>query len=163
MNETKLKRLLELFCDSGVAELEMEYSFWRGPRIRISRQGRQTWPGELETSGTEARPPAVSPVVPEEENAHLEPLRQPVEDEEILHIIHSPMVGSFFLSSSPEAEMFVKEGDRVRVGQTVCIIEAMKIMNEVVSDVEGEVVAILAENADPVEFNQALFKIRPSS
>jgi acetyl-CoA carboxylase biotin carboxyl carrier protein len=72
------------------------------------------------------------------------------------------MVGTFFHAASPDAEPLVRQGDHVRVGQTLCIIEAMKIMNEVPADVDGEVVAVLANNAEPVEFGQPLFHLRRS-
>ena len=73
------------------------------------------------------------------------------------------MVGTFYRASSPEIDPFIREGAHVDNGQTVCIIEAMKIMNEIPTDVGGEIVEILVENAQPVEYNQPLFKIRPSS
>ena len=72
------------------------------------------------------------------------------------------MVGTFYRSASPEAEPFVAEGTRVDNGQTVCIIEAMKIMNEIPADIAGEIVEILVDNAQPVEYNQPILKIRPS-
>ena len=72
------------------------------------------------------------------------------------------MVGTFYRSPSPEADPFVNEGDGIESGQTVCIIEAMKIMNEIPADVQGEVVEVLVDDGQPVEYNQALFKIRPS-
>ena len=156
MNENKLKKLLELFLDSEVQELELEHSFWRGTRIRISRQGNQS-----QTRVAPAASPAVASMAVDDEKPPEEVRPPAVETDETLHLIRSPMVGSFYRSSAPESEAFVKEGDRVRLGQTVCIIEAMKIMNEVVADAEGEVVEILVESADPVEFNQPLMKIRP--
>ena len=79
-----------------------------------------------------------------------------------LHEVLSPMVGTFYQAASPEADPFVSEGDRIESGQTLCIIEAMKIMNEIPADVQGEVVEILVGDGQPVEYNQALFKIRPS-
>mgnify|MGYP002035718090 CR=1 FL=1 len=79
-----------------------------------------------------------------------------------LHEVLSPMVGTFYRSASPEAEPFVAEGTRVDNGQTVCIIEAMKIMNEIPADIAGEIVEILVDNAQPVEYNQPILKIRPS-
>jgi len=80
--------------------------------------------------------------------------------EDRLYTIRAPMVGTFYRAPTPDAEPFVKEGDRVKVGQTVCIIEAMKIMNEIESDVEGTIVKVLAENAKPVEYGQELFLVR---
>lgn len=77
------------------------------------------------------------------------------------HVVKSPIVGTFYSSPSPEAEVFVKVGDRVNKGQVVCIVEAMKLMNEIEADVSGEIVKIMAENGQPVEYGQALFAIRP--
>jgi acetyl-CoA carboxylase biotin carboxyl carrier protein len=80
-------------------------------------------------------------------------------DEE-LHIIKSPIVGTFYSAPSPEADSYVNQGDKIRTGQVVCIVEAMKLMNEIESDVAGEVVRVLVENKQPVEYGQPLFSIR---
>ena len=82
------------------------------------------------------------------------------ESQDDLHTIASPIVGTFYKSANPESKPFIKVGDRVEKGQTICIIEAMKIMNEIESDVSGEVVEILLEDEDNVEFGQPLIKIR---
>lgn len=76
------------------------------------------------------------------------------------HIVKSPIVGTFYSSPSPEAEVFVKKGDHVSKGQVICIVEAMKLMNEIEADVTGEIVKIMVENGQPVEYGQALFAIR---
>jgi acetyl-CoA carboxylase biotin carboxyl carrier protein len=81
---------------------------------------------------------------------------------EDLHLVKSPIVGTFYGSPSPGAEAFVKIGSHVDVGQTLCIVEAMKLMNEIESEVSGEVLRIFAENGQPVEYGQPLFGIRPS-
>jgi acetyl-CoA carboxylase biotin carboxyl carrier protein len=81
-------------------------------------------------------------------------------DDRNIHIVKSPIVGVFYGSPTPEAPQFVKVGDRVKAGQVLCIIEAMKMMNEITSDADGEVVEILGQNQEPVEFGQSLFKIR---
>lgn len=83
-----------------------------------------------------------------------------VQSKDDCYIIKSPMVGTFYVSSSPEAAPFVKVGDRIEKGQIICIIEAMKIMNEIESDVSGEVVEILVNNEDVIEYGQALMKVR---
>jgi oxaloacetate decarboxylase alpha subunit len=77
-----------------------------------------------------------------------------------LHDLTSPMVGTFYRAPAPDAKPFVEVGDRVKVGQTVCIVEAMKLMNEIVADVEGVVEAVAAENGQPVEYGQVLFQIK---
>jgi acetyl-CoA carboxylase biotin carboxyl carrier protein len=79
-----------------------------------------------------------------------------------LHVIKSPIVGTFYAAPNPEAGPFVKVGDTVEAGQTVCIIEAMKLMNEIEADISGEVVRILVENGQPVEYGESLFALRPA-
>jgi acetyl-CoA carboxylase biotin carboxyl carrier protein len=157
LNEAKLKQLLKIFEESDVEELELQHSFWSGTKIRISRRSRPQIayqpevPPPSSSSGESTFPPASSE----------EPETVPEDDG--LHAITSPMVGTFFIASSPESTPFVRQGDRIEKGQTICIIEAMKIMNEIPSDVEGEVVALLVDSGEPVEFGQPLLKIRPSS
>jgi acetyl-CoA carboxylase biotin carboxyl carrier protein len=89
------------------------------------------------------------------------PAAAPAPSEE-LHVIKSPIVGTFYSAPNPESEPFVKVGDVVEIGQTVCIIEAMKLMNEIEADVSGEVVSILVENGQPIEYGEHLFAIRPT-
>lgn len=156
MNEAKLKKLLEIFQESNVEELELQHSFWRGTRVRIRRR-RQ--PAPERPPETDALPFSSSP---RSANAATDDLPAAAHPEEKLHVIAAPMVGAFFRSPAPETAPFVQVGDRVSPGQVVCIIEAMKIMNEITADVEGEIVEILADSANPVEFGQPLLKIRPS-
>ena len=147
MNEGKLRKLLELFHDSDIEELEIQNSFWHGTRIRLTRS-------RAPAPVAPAAPIAPAPAAPTEP--------APAENtDDGLHEVLSPMVGTFYRAPSPEADPFVREGQRVESGQTLCIIEAMKIMNEIPADVQGEIVEILVGDAQPVEYNQALFKIRP--
>ena len=153
MNEDKLRKLLELFHDSDIEELEVQHSFWHGTRIRLTRS----------RAPSPVAPAASMPVAPIVSTAPTEPTAPaPAEKtDDGLHEVLSPMVGTFYRAASPEADPFVRQGDRIESGQTLCIIEAMKIMNEIPADVQGEVVEILVGDAQPVEYNQALFKIRP--
>ena len=151
MNEGKLRKLLELFRDSDLEEIEVQHSFWHGTRIRLTRS----------RAPSPVAPAAPMPIAPTVPTASTEPAPAEKTDDG-LHEVLSPMVGTFYRSPSPEADPFVSEGDRIESGQTVCIIEAMKIMNEIPADVQGEVVEILVGDGQPVEYNQALFKIRPS-
>ena len=151
MNEGKLRKLLELFRDSDLEEIEVQHSFWHGTRIRLTRS----------RAPSPVAPAAPMPIAPTAPTASTEPAPTEKTDDG-LHEVLSPMVGTFYRSPSPEADPFVSEGDRIESGQTVCIIEAMKIMNEIPADVQGEVVEILVGDGQPVEYNQALFKIRPS-
>ena len=153
MNEGKLRKLLELFSDSDLEEIEVQHSFWHGTRIRLTRSRAP--------SVAPAAPMPIAPAAPAAPTARPEPAPAEKTDDG-LHEVLSPMVGTFYRAASPEADPFVSEGDRIESGQTLCIIEAMKIMNEIPADVQGEVVEILVGDSQPVEYNQALFKIRPS-
>ena len=154
MNEGKLRKLIELFQNSEINEIEVESSFWRGTRVRLSRG-----PTAVVAAPVQASPaPALAAPAPAEAPAESAPAETGDDD---LHEVLSPMVGTFYRSASPEAEPFVTEGTRVDNGQTVCIIEAMKIMNEIPADIAGEIVEILVDNAQPVEYNQPILSIRP--
>jgi len=153
VNEGKLRKLIELFQNSEINEIEVESSFWRGTRVRLSRGPTAVVAAPVQAS------PAPAPAPP----AESAPAEAPAATgDDGLHEVLSPMVGTFYRSASPEAEPFVAEGTRVDNGQTVCIIEAMKIMNEIPADIAGEIVEILVDNAQPVEYNQPILKIRPS-
>lgn len=149
MNEGKLRKLLELFHDSDIDELEIQHSFWRGTRIRLTRNRA---PAPVAPVAPMPIPTAPAPAAPTPAEA----------TDDGLHEVLSPMVGTFYQAPSPEADPFVREGDRIESGQTLCIIEAMKILNEIPADIQGEVVEILVGDGQPVEYNQALLKIRPS-
>jgi acetyl-CoA carboxylase biotin carboxyl carrier protein len=161
VNEKNLRKLIEIFEESEVEELEYRESFWRGIRVRLGKR-RGSAERTIETVHLQA-PPAPHPAPAAAPQAAPEPKEEaPRESEaaEDLHVIRSPMVGTFFRSSSPEADPFTETGEKVVVGQTLCIIEAMKIMNEIEADAGGEVVEILAANGDPVEYNQPLLTLR---
>ena len=161
-NLKEIRELIDVLIEREISEFEMEKS---GVRIRIKRGNSQaeiSGPGYSTAvpSAWPAQPPihpAPSPIpVPAAEE------REGAETSEELHIIESPIVGTFYGSPSPSAPPFVKPGDVVEVGQPLCIIEAMKLMNEIESEVAGEVVRIYLENGQPVEYGQALFAINPS-
>lgn len=127
----------------------------------------------LEVSGSSPAPPAlaapIQPAIPQAPVAAapvVTPVETTVEPEEVVdehadaHILNSPIVGTFYASPSPDNPPFVKVGDRVEEGQILCIVEAMKIMNEIESDVSGEIVGIYPKNAQPVEFDEPLFAIK---
>lgn len=150
MNLDEIKKLIRLVEKSGIDELEVEED---GKRIKVSKGGIQQAKVKAinEHIRIEASPPA-----PETK----EPKQPPAEDKKY-HNIKSPMVGTLYRAPAEESEPFVKEGDVVKKGQVVCIIEAMKLMNEIESDVHGRIVQILPENGTPVEFGEVLFKIDP--
>ncbi len=110
----------------------------------------------------EAPPNSSSGAAAQSEAAAPEPAPRPAAPKEELHVIKSPIVGTFYAAPSPEAPPFVKVGDNIQAGQVVCIIEAMKLMNEIEADMGGEIVGVLAENGQPVEYGQSLFALRPA-
>jgi acetyl-CoA carboxylase biotin carboxyl carrier protein len=148
MDLRKLKTLIDLVETSGIAELEIQEG---EERVRITRapiQGQQTL--MLHASPAPAAAPAAAPAP-----AVAAPVVAPDEG----HALKSPMVGTFYRSASPGAAPFVEIGDTVAQGDTLCIVEAMKLMNEIEADVGGTIKAILVENGQPVEFGQPLFII----
>jgi len=165
VNEKKLRKLLQIFADSNLEDLEIQHSFWRGTKVKLSRRNSQTSMSQdlappPTSHETPAMPAAASPPLPAAEEM---PSKATDEDARAdLHAIKAPMVGTFFRAASPEESPFINAGDQVEPGQTIGIIEAMKIMNEIEADIKGEVVEILVDNAEPVEYNQLLLYIRPS-
>ncbi|NPA80190.1 MAG: acetyl-CoA carboxylase biotin carboxyl carrier protein [Thermotogae bacterium] len=138
-----LKSIVDIFTQSGVAEMEIST---RNFKVRLSKYAS---PGAAPPPQPAAPQPIAEAAPPESEDT-----------EEGIHYIRAPMVGTFYRAPAPGADPFVKEGDRVRKGDVVCIIEAMKIMNEIKSDVDGVIEEVLVENAHPVEYGQPLFKVR---
>jgi acetyl-CoA carboxylase biotin carboxyl carrier protein len=157
----EIKELIEFVAEKQFDEIELE----RGDfRLSLRKGGARTVEAPLPVAvptvlqavaapvATPAAPPAAAPVVA------AEPPAPPAEED--LHIITSPIVGTFYRSSSPTTEPFIKIGDAIEAGQTLCIVEAMKLMNEIQSDISGTVAKILVENAQPVEYGQPLFGIK---
>jgi len=153
MDIRKIKKLIELVEESGIAELEITEG---EESVRINRNNMSAGPGYPQFAPQQYAPaPAAAPVAPVA--APVETDAAPV----VLpgHQVKSPMVGSFYAAASPEAPAYVEVGSQVKVGDTLCIIEAMKMMNQIESDKAGTVKAILAENGEPIEFDQPLFII----
>jgi len=152
MDLRKLKKLIDLVQESGIAELEVTEG---EERVRIVRSGR---PGESAAvaAAPHAPPPAYAPAAAAGARAPAAP-EAPAAQEG--HLVKSPMVGTFYRAAAPDAKPFVEVGDTVKAGQTICIIEAMKLMNEIESDKDGVVKAVLAENGQPVEYGEPLFVI----
>ncbi|NND45116.1 MAG: acetyl-CoA carboxylase biotin carboxyl carrier protein [Xanthomonadales bacterium] len=152
MDIRKIKKLIELLEESGLTEIEIVEG---EESVRLTRGGVAQAP--VHTTVPVA-PPAPAPQAPQAEA----PAAAADEEESIPdgELVRAPMVGTFYSASSPEAEPFVSMGQKVAVGDTLCIIEAMKMFNQIEADVAGTVVAVLAENGQPVEFDQPLFVIR---
>ena len=158
MDIRKVKKLIELLEESGIAEIEITEG---EESVRISRYGSQTVvhaaPSAAPSIGaTPAPAPAVPAALPALVAATA-PDRQAAAPAE--NVVTAPMVGTFYSAPAPGAKAFVDIGSEVKVGQTLCIIEAMKMMNQIESDKEGKITAILVKNGEPVEFGQPLFVI----
>jgi acetyl-CoA carboxylase biotin carboxyl carrier protein len=161
MNQKELKELIEFLIEKDIAEFELE----RGDvKVKIKRAGEAP-PAALPDSRYIAvhSAPVAGPVpVPTRVDAASNPPAPAIEPEEELHIVKSPIVGTFYESPSPGSPPFVKVGDRLEVGQLLCIVEAMKLMNEIECDVAGELVKKLVANGQPIEYGQELFAVRQS-
>jgi len=150
MDLRKLKTLIDLVQQSGIAELEITEG---EERVRISRFGAPGAPMMMPQQVT--MPSAAMPMVEIGEPA-VEAVAPAAAES---HAVKSPMVGTFYRSATPGAKAFVEVGQTVKTGETVCIIEAMKLLNEIEADRDGVIKAILAENGQPVEYGQPLFLI----
>jgi acetyl-CoA carboxylase biotin carboxyl carrier protein len=154
MNIKELKELIDLLKDTEVTELEIEKA---GVKIKI-KKGRTVSAGIADhTDGSVAATVEKTPV-PE-----LTEAGEKLVDNKGMVTVTSPIVGTFYRSSSPDAPSYVEVGDVVKKGQVLCIIEAMKLMNEIESEVDGKISEILLENAQPVEYGEPLFRIEPVS
>ncbi len=157
MDLRKLKKLIDLVQVSGIGELEItegeeRVRIARGGAVSVTPLSAATLPAAAVPAGVAA--PAASAAAPAA--APTPGASEPAQEG---HIIKSPMVGTFYRAPSPDGKAFVDVGATVKAGETVCVIEAMKLMNEIESDAAGVVKAILVENGQPVEYGQALFII----
>ncbi len=147
--------LIRLVGSSGVAHVEVEHA---GSRVRI--EGRTQVVAAPAASAQSLPQPLAEVAV-----AHGSTAAGPVTatpEEESLHSVSSPIVGTFYRAPNPDADPYVKVGDFVEKGQTLCIVEAMKLLNEIEADISGTVVKVLPENAQPVEYGERLFMVRPA-
>ena len=165
MNQKELKELIEFLIEKDIAEFELE----RGDvRVRIKRGAvHSTDALDSRYLVTASAPPAIPETGAAPAAASSAPPPPPppaaAAAEEPLHMVRSPIVGTFYEAPSPGAPPFVKPGDAVETGQVLCIVEAMKLMNEIESDISGEIVKKLVANGQPIEYGQELFVIRPKS
>ena len=149
MDIRKVKKLIELLEESGIAEIEITEG---EESVRISRYGSQTV-AQVVHAAPSAAPSSSAPALPAPATA------RGAATAAAENVVTAPLVGTFYSAPAPGAKQFVEIGSEVRVGQTLCIIEAMKMMNQIESDKEGKVTAILVKNGEPVEFGQPLFVI----
>jgi acetyl-CoA carboxylase biotin carboxyl carrier protein len=150
MDIRKVKKLIELLEESGISELEISEG---EESVRISRHPRMAMqaPMAMPSLGVQAVPASAAPTPATAAGEH-----KPRNDD---YTVTAPMVGTYYSAASPGAKAFVEIGTEIKVGQVLCIIEAMKMMNQIESDKAGRITAILAKNGEPVEFGQPLFNI----
>lgn len=156
----QVRALIDLLEERGLEEFELERA---GVRIRIKRRG--TIPGPPPVFESYLNPGRTPPAPPVAETRSAEAQAETASEmglrPEDVHVVKSPIVGTVYSAPRPDAPPFVKVGDEVEVGAVLCIVEAMKLMNEIEADVAGEVVRIYVENAQPVEYGEPLFAIQP--
>ncbi len=145
MNLKEIKEMINLMNENDLLELELERD---GQKVRLKKSS-----GQLQQIITTSEAPAAKPQALKEEGA--------VFKKQGLIEIKSPMVGTFYRASSPESAPFVDTGSEIQPGEVICIIEAMKLMNEIKAEVKGRIKEILVENGNPVEFGQVLFRVEP--
>jgi acetyl-CoA carboxylase biotin carboxyl carrier protein len=168
MNLKEIKELVDLITEKGISEFELERA---GVRLKISRptgaaavqvvSQAASQPAEMRTALSQevpSAPPRVMLAPAPVSAAAAEPISSP----DGLHVVRSPMVGTFYSAPSQDSPVFVQIGDRVQPGQVLCIIEAMKLMNEIEAEISGEIVACHVENGQPVEYGEPLFDVRPA-
>lgn len=161
MKEEEIKRLVKIVEESNIAEIEITESRWGKSTIKISKNSSVAANSSTHIIQAPIPSAPLQPVVPEPaaasatSGADTKPASTGTE-------IKSPMVGTFYRSPAPDADPYVEIGTTVKKGQVLCIIEAMKLMNEIESDANGKIVQILVESGQPVEYNQALFVIEPA-
>ena len=144
----EVEQLVELVRESGVGEIRV-----RQGETEISVKAR----AEVQATPPVNQVPSGTQGVPDVIESELSP------EMDGLHAVRSPVVGTFYRAPAPGEDVYVEVGDTVSAGQTLCIVEAMKLMNEIVADVSGEIVEVLAENAGGVEYDQPLFYLRPAA
>ncbi|MEP7371128.1 MAG: acetyl-CoA carboxylase biotin carboxyl carrier protein [Nitrosospira sp.] len=149
MDLRKLKKLIELVEESGIGELEITEG---EEKVRISKSASSTQTYVTASPVMQPLTPAAEPVAATATPAAAESLPEG-------HVVKSPMVGTFYRTSTPGANPFVEVGQTVKTGETLCIIEAMKLLNEIESDKDGIIKAVLVENGQPVEYGEPLFVI----
>ena len=147
MDLRKVKKLIELLEESGLSEIEITEG---EDKVRITKGGKRS--PQVKAIETTQEAEALSATEPADVNAQTK-------NNNSFHEIKAPMIGTFYQSSDPDSEAFVKVGDPINEGDTLCIIEAMKMMNKIETDISGTIERILVQNGDPVEFDQVLFLV----
>lgn len=160
MDYQDIKKLIDDMGNSKLESLEIEFP--EGIKIKMSKTEEKVFAtknGQFQSVIEGSAPMTVPTVVPNQESS-LVNVPKISQTEEKYKVIKSPMVGTFYTSTSPDKEPFVKVGDKIHKGQVVCIVEAMKLMNEIESEFDGEIVEVCVKNEDVVEYGMPLFKIK---
>ena len=159
MEYSEIKKLMDDMGNSKLDSVDIEFP--DGIKIKMKKNTQKeviiTAP---QSNVIEAGAPMIVPVKVENQEQSLTTVKEELTKEENYKIVKSPMVGTFYASTSPEKEPFVKIGDKVHKGQVLCVVEAMKLMNEIESEYDGEIVEICVKNEDMVEYGTSLFKIK---
>lgn len=155
MKAKEIQELLEHIVQSGLAEVEIETNDFR---LSVKREGGKVVVSTPQPATASVPQPAAAPAAPAPSE---QPAPPAASSEEKLLEIRSPMIGTFYRAANPESAPFIEVGQRVEKGATVCIVEAMKLFNEIESEVSGTVVKVLVDNATPVEYDQVLFLVKP--
>ena len=159
MDLDEIKQVLEMMREHDLAEFELERD---GVKLRLRKNIGQQWNGTVPPlpQVTFVPPPAVAPAV-SNDGAAPTPVLTPANEDIDLAIVKSPIVGTFYRQSEPGAKPFAEVGQTVKKGQVLCIIEAMKLMNEINADIDGEIVKVYVENGQAVHYGERLFAIKP--
>jgi len=170
MLENNIKNLIKILEDSKVDELEIS-TFWGKQKIKIKKKSVQSSENNIGPAHSDLSPPIINapdtdieiPTVKEVDKVavNTEDINVSASNEENTVIIRAPLVGTYYQSSKPGTPPFISEGDTIKTGQVICIIEAMKIFNEIESEISGKVVNILIKDGTPVEYDQDLIVISP--
>jgi acetyl-CoA carboxylase biotin carboxyl carrier protein len=165
MNKKEIEDLIKFVSKAGVSEVSLETKEIKITIKNALRQAEQV----LSHVPLVVAPVAAAPVASAASSAPAPskaetapPKKETASDESHLHVIKSPMIGTFYRSSAPDKPNFVNVGDEIKSGKVICIIEAMKLFNEIESDVAGKIVKVLVDNASPVEYDQPLFLVEPA-
>jgi acetyl-CoA carboxylase biotin carboxyl carrier protein len=163
MNKKEIEELIKFVSKSGVSEVSLEQKDFKITIKNASRAVETVYaqaPMLMPAAPVAAAVPAPAPVAAAP--AAPAPAPAPASDESKYHVVKSPMIGTFYRASSPDKPNFVNVGDEIKQGKVICIIEAMKLFNEIESDISGRIVKVLVDNATPVEYDQPLFLVDPS-
>ena len=158
MNLDEIKQILEMMREHELTEFELEHADFK---VRLRKNAGGQWTAPMPQGNFVPAPSSNPPVAPAPPVAG-EPVLTAANEDVDLTIVKSPIVGTFYRSSEPGAKPFIDIGEQVRKGQVICIIEAMKLFNEIEAEVSGKIVKVLVDDASPVEYDQPLFLVDPS-